>query len=406
MRLSIVPSPTAYTEDVYFTFFLDKYFNFGNWNDDLQSNKAWLNRSFQQPSTNPLSSLAIRCLVSAFFSNTHESPQLQRDAFKLYGKALFALHKSIEGEADFDLLSAVAVLGLYESCVYTTQAAWRNHVRALKRLVQSKGSDYFRTRPARSLLMWTRYTFILESIVTRTRCFLEDSEWAQILTSDDNESSWTLKLGDIVVVMGGICEGVKALREKNVDDVTAEASELLDRLSELLDDLHDWWVAWSSDPTRLPSRTFPTEQNHIEGPPPMPGMDTSTVLGFTNLEAASGWCRYHTHVILAMHWIQKLKALNIPSLSADIESRGLVRTGSLEIEAHAFAICEALYFYSLPQHCHLGSVYVTLPARVSWQALPPNSAYTHWIEEFMNSISHTGGFVIPKHALKEIVTDE
>ena len=117
--------PSAYNDDVYCGFFLDKYFSFGNWNEELEHNKGWIWFALQSPSENPVSSYACRSLVTAFFANVTRTETLRRDAFCSHRDALAALKLATEQEITFDVLSAIVLLALYEACFHTMQSAWQ-----------------------------------------------------------------------------------------------------------------------------------------------------------------------------------------------------------------------------------------------------------------------------------------
>lgn len=137
-------SPTAYNEDVYCVFFLDRYFSFGVWNEDLQNNKAWIWSALQCPSKFPVSNLALRSMLSAFCGNANHNKALQRTALELHGETLRALTLAMQDNtknASFDVLSAIVLLGIYESCHYTSHTAWLGHLSAAKRMFELKGPE-------------------------------------------------------------------------------------------------------------------------------------------------------------------------------------------------------------------------------------------------------------------------
>lgn len=399
-------SLSAYNDDVHCVFFLEKYFAFGNWNDDLQSNRDWFWRALQSPTAAPVSSVACRSLVTAFSANKHGSQVLKRTALDSHRMALKALRRAVgHQETTFDVISAVLLLAMYEACSMTMRASWYSHIGAIKRLIATQGPAFFSQRPARSLLMMARHNIIIECFMTKERCFLEDTEWADILKSDDRESSLTLRLGDLVVKLPGIIHEIGLLKPAEDQD---SAARLLDQLVQHLADLKTWWKEWSADPSRLPVRIAAPKDLEGPEPPPLPGNTDSTVLGFCNLEAAAGYCRYHAHVILAMKWINRL--LNIsgltlpthmvdPALATEAHGHHYARISDSTIEAHALAICEGLRFYSLPQYRSIGAVYLTLPARVAYEALPPESPHALWIKDLLEFLAGTSGFTIPRHIL-------
>lgn len=395
---AINKAPSAFTDDARCAFFLDKYFALGNWNEDHQYNKSWIWQSLQSPSKYPISHLACRSLILAFFTNTHHDPSLHHEVLRTYTESLQALKDALTGQVTWDLLSAVALLCLFEACFYTSLEAWMQHSAALRKIVQLQGPDYFRQRPQRSLLMLFRHHLINDSIITRKRSFLENPGWDHILVSEDNEASLTLKLGDLVLHMGGISEDIEALPSQNTQNLSTCYQSLLDRLIDMLDSLRAWWNEWSSDPGRLPVRTIALAQQGMRPAPPMPDSNESTMLRFVNLEAAAGFCRYHAHVLLALHWLDRLS--NVATELSLCKPRQTTYRSSNNSTAHALVICEALLFYCLPHYRYIGAVYIGLPARVAWQELEPDSEHALWIGELMDYLADTGGFTISKGILR------
>lgn len=411
---AMIVSPTAYSEDVYCIFFLDKYFSFGNWNSDLQQNRSWIFDALQQPSKYAVTNPACRSLVTAFYANTHRSDSLKAAALDIHTSALRSLRHSILDESvSFDTLGAVALLGIYEACVCTTGQSWQKHAKAMKTLFEKLGADHFRQGPRKSLLTLCRHQLINEAILFRSKCFLEEPEWHNILDSNDNESNLTIKLGDTVLFGPGILADITTL-EKSQWRTSEDAELLFSRLMQHLEDLNNWWVEWSSDESRLPARLASQGlADTLIDPPLMPKHLPSNILYFRNLEAAAGFCRYHAHVILALHWTNRLLAMNIPgtvsekSMPTFVQIREDGRQRCIPVSdfiPHVLAICEALPYYSLPQYRSQGATYIGLPARVAWQALPAGTPESLFIEELMDLMADQSGFAVTKYTLKDLET--
>lgn len=224
----------------------------------------------------------------------------------------------------------------------------------------------------------------------------------------------TIRLGDMVVHIPGVFERVKKLqRLPDPSQASEEARQVFSRLVRHLQDLKDWWVEWSSDPLRMPMRTplVVGEKPMMSAPPTSP---EGWPLTFCNLEASSGWCRYHTHVILTLVWMSRLLAMQIPDTiphelyeqSPDlIEKSGetfKLQVGRAKIQQHAEAICEALHFFTMPRYRHIGAPFMGLSVRVAWQALPRDSACALWIEEMLQFMSIHSGFVAPSRILHKL----
>ncbi|KAJ9658327.1 hypothetical protein H2198_003757 [Neophaeococcomyces mojaviensis] len=158
--------------------------------------------------------------------------------------------------------------------------------------------------------------------------------------------------------------------------------------------------------------------------PPTTWGEATSLLQFHNLEAAAGYCRYHAHFIQVIWWLNRLLSLQLSDCVAveeELNARGLIvrqsaigttngtyklRVEDVNILPHAYAICEALAVYSLPQYRHIGAIYMGMPARIAWQALPKDSPYALWIEDFMEAMAASSGFEVPRHVLREIQVKE
>ena len=150
MMAQILTSPSAWNEDVFCGLFLARYFSFGIWNADLQSNKQWIVDGLQNPTSHPLLNLSLRGLVTGFSGHFHRDPALQRSAFQMHCQALAKLAQSMDrtelADPGFDLLACVSVLLIHEFYCCTNHRGWIQHARGLKALVQMKGPSYFRQR--------------------------------------------------------------------------------------------------------------------------------------------------------------------------------------------------------------------------------------------------------------------
>lgn len=409
----VLPStPPGLTDDTYCIFFLDRYFCFDSWNDDLQNNKTWIWRALQSPSQYPITNAASRALTATFFAQVHNIKSLDQYAYHLHGVALKNLVSRIQdNQISFDVLAANALLILYEVCSHTSQKAWLKHTKATRSLYQKMGPQYFKHRPARSLLMMNRFAIIAASIFTRERCFLAEEKWHNILSSDDREASLSVKLGDMGVHFPEILERITVLeRLPDPSQSSSEGQNIFRMLIRHLEDMQDWWHQWSSDPRRLPTRaTFDTRDDPVMHAPP--NSPFGRPLLFCNLEAAGAWCRYHAHVVMALAWMRRLLDLQIPDmvntilcerrsgLSSTTRGKFNFQVCEEDIQSHAVAVCEGLHYYSVPRYRHIGATYMSMPARVAWQALPGRSPHKFWIEDLIQFMVMHSGFAAPSSIL-------
>lgn len=412
--------PSNYTDDAYCIFFIERYFCFASWNADLESNKIWFWNVLHSPSQYPISNAACRALATAFFARAQGLDGLAQHTRELHGLALKNLASQVQnGRMNFDILAANTLLLLYEVCSLTSRNAWIKHTKAMRSLYQGLGPEYFRYRPAKSILMMNRYAIINTAVVARERCFLGEGPWLNILSCENREGELKIKLGDITAQAPNVFEEIKGLEHlADRSHALSRAHELFGDLLRHLQELRTWWHQWSTDPRRLPMRSFMADSDEatLAAPPSSP---EGQPLAFSNLETAGGWMRYHSHIVIALRWMRKLLKLRIPGtvLGGRSEQHPILKVSTRdkidefqvsedEMQNHAVAICEGLHFFTSPRYRHTGAIFMGLSVRAAYQTLPRGSPCSLWIEKLTQFMASHSGFEAPIHMLTGIEVND
>ena len=406
VREDVVVSPSVYTDEVYCTFFLDKYFSFGCYSGVIQGNKTWIFDVLQAPSNNPVANLSLRCLIRGFFGRVHRDQTLQVDASRLYSESLIALRDLIGGQLNsedgFDLLAATTLLLQYECLANTTLGGFIKHARGLQIVIESRGPEYFRRNTkARSLFAWSRHHVHVEALRSCERSFLERDEWKAVLAGDDaagDTNLWARTLSETAMSISGLFEDVKKLSKESEVPILSLA-EIEDAFKRQIESLQEWWEEFCADTVRVPVAT--------QQMPPEVDVTTmtDTFLRFSDLSMANTFCRYHAYQILMTAWLRRLGRLG-SSVTDPEQSEGRVTfdtpagspeeigtvTHAQQIRPHALAICDALPYFALPQYRHIGGLFCSFPARVAWKALPRGSEEAEWVKDSLERMSDTSGF--------------
>lgn len=229
----------------------------------------------------------------------------------------------------------------------------------------------------------------------------------EVLKDRDEEYNMNLQLGDIAVFLPGMMQDSQALFQTK-DAI--EAQRIFDYMVRFLQDMMDWWSRWNSDPAKLPIRITHSQcgPDEMRPPPSMPGEAASTSLHFRDLDVAAGYALYHAYILMALRWIDRLLALDIPGFVPDISSfpLDLCPTGPFTycvaepiMTNYALALVEAMYYYTLPHYRTIGAVYMLVPAKAAWIVLPQDSPHSIWLEQLMDFMAEKSGFHMPRFAL-------
>ncbi|KAK5135796.1 hypothetical protein LTR08_004623 [Meristemomyces frigidus] len=111
---------------------------------------------------------------------------------QLYGVALHALQDALGNEStamEADVLCATQLLGLHELLDPSRDMAWGQHLRGSVQLYKHRCPSRFTTEFEKALLAAHVGAIVFETVVSGTRCYLEEPEWMELYTSLAQESN-------------------------------------------------------------------------------------------------------------------------------------------------------------------------------------------------------------------------
>ncbi|KAL8828688.1 MAG: hypothetical protein Q9170_006491 [Blastenia crenularia] len=142
---------------------------------------AWLRWGLNDKPGEPgLPQLFTRDLAQAYFGQHHHLPEVTLNAQVSYGRHLLSLKKelSLPGSIDDpDLFLGIMTAVMYEFVAMTSPDAWRTHVYALARILESRGPQAYQYMPDKAGFGWARALVIGVATQRRKRTFLEEPRW-------------------------------------------------------------------------------------------------------------------------------------------------------------------------------------------------------------------------------------
>lgn len=162
----------AFGEELYYNFFFSKIFASSGPRDDWEANRDWMEISLADQKKHPASALALRCLATSFFGRVHCHDAIEKDAMKLYGRALTSLSQNLtapNASIDFDTLAATSVLNMHEMVVFTNKSGWIQHCNGAEQLMEILGPGAFTEDKA--VFAMNRFFLIHGALTARRRTF-------------------------------------------------------------------------------------------------------------------------------------------------------------------------------------------------------------------------------------------
>lgn len=104
----------------------------------------------------------------------------------MYSKALRYLSRAVSDRSNAvssETLSAIVLLGIYETFSSTQKDSWMRHIDGGRQLVQLRGPSAFRRGFDRAMFMSFRTFLVAEAFIKGVPCFLDDPEWRVLLTT-------------------------------------------------------------------------------------------------------------------------------------------------------------------------------------------------------------------------------
>jgi hypothetical protein len=353
-----------------------------------------------KPEEHPTAALALKCLAASFFGRRHRQDSIMNDGAKSYGQALPALRQTLQDPIQawsFDALAATTAMGHYEYIVFTTRQGWIQHAQGVSSLIEMRGPERFQELPEKAILETNKLILIAQSLTARKRSFLEKDEWQNIRRADHSGKGYSTSLNNIFARLPGIVETVEGFASRNMDVEQATYSLEITRikLSNLIQELDDWYTRFTHDLGHVPLEVAAEQENGISSD--AEGPIFGTILEFSCLEVANAFTNHHAIKIAALEWNHKLTDLSW--------QRGTDHEGMLEIPAAselAMEICCSVEYHLQPAHVHTGAFYMLMPARIAYYAIPKWSREARWLAIVLRDAADTSGFELARNVLDNI----
>ncbi len=387
---------SGHSEDVYFSYLLERFVATGNRYQDYYGNNRWILACLSKQDDHPAASLALKCLATTFFGRQHHQASLVADASHLYSQALRSLCQALQDPhkaRTFDTLAATTALNFYEYIVFTGSQGWIQHAQGMARLMEMRGPQAFKTFPDRAILYMNKTILVAQALAARKRTFLEDEEWDTGYTSNDP----ALILGNLFARLPGIAETIEFFGSCASDfgPVPSLWKKTRAKIAGLRNDLNKWYDTFVVDrghiPKEVPSETVLGTTYDQEGPL------FDTIFEFDNLREANEVTMYNTIMIATLEWQHRLTCLSW--------QRGVDHEGMLDIPTASefgLSICRSVEYHLLPKHMQAGAFYILMPARFAYLTLPKQSREARWLEKVLKKIADTSSFELARNVLNNV----
>ena len=407
-------------EDACRNFFLERYFASSRREGHHQANKEWMIDFFAHKEAHSASVLALRSLSRSYFARIHQTERLQQQAMQLYSQALTALASDLRDPSralDFDTLAATSLLEIYECVNFTSRAGWIQHCQGAAQLLLLRGPQRLQDARERAVFAMIRHFLVLEAMQSKSRTFLEEQAWIDVLTPAGVDIPLGVQLTSIFTRVPGLVERTVTLESGSYAHIIG-ANEQIESLRQdfysVLTDLRQWHCRWQENPSRLPKECEALDSSVL-----FPGEVRPFIkdLQYERLELAASTIFWHVYMIFTLRWLNKVESFlaisesprNIatatpksnsqPDPSAYPQDRQLPLKHDLH--PHAWEICRSVPYFLSSRHVYQGSHYITPAARTALRTFPPDSPVAKWMLEVLHLIARQNGFELARGFLAD-----
>ena len=398
-------------EDVCRNFFLDRYWASSRPEGYHLANKEWMMDFYAHKNPDSSSLLALRSLSRSYFARIHQTERLQRQAMQLYSQALTALVSDLKDPSralDFDTLAATALLEVYECVNFTSQAGWVQHCQGAGRLLQVRGPQRFHEPHEQAVFAWIRHFLVLEALQSKSRTFLEEQAWLNILSPVGVDIPWGVQLTSIFTRVPGLIEQVLAL-DSGSDVELIGADEKIELIRQDLDTVLQEFRRWHSDWQQVPRR-LPIESQNPDSPRLFPSevRPFAKDLNYNGLEFGTSTMYWNVYMIVTLRWMNKVESISSklellmasPTLDASNEIPYYQeQQRQYDLQPYAWVICRSIPYFLTSKHVYQGSHYITPPAHAALGTFPPESPIAKWLKKVLHLIARQNGFALAKGLL-------
>lgn len=112
----------------------------------------------------------------------HKQPEYMARALKHYGVVLREMNKELlkHSQPSTGLLKSAITLEIFQLLAFGSQTGWMKYAGGVGKLMQLLGPERFQKKEDRYLLEVNRVVIMMNSILSRQRCFLGEEKWRTI----------------------------------------------------------------------------------------------------------------------------------------------------------------------------------------------------------------------------------
>ncbi|KAL6243690.1 hypothetical protein RBB50_009123 [Rhinocladiella similis] len=394
LRSNQAPAPlaqelslVAFRDDIQFSYLFDNFV----WSS---YGSPWL----QMAAAGRLDSLSLeacRAFSLSIFGKHHHQPDIEVSGAMHYDKTVRALSSRLSrvgSPGSEGLAIPITILLMHSSTTPDPQAS-AFHIQGLLKLVQICGPARFAVDPLRSAFESCRATLITIGLITKSRSFLEHSDWIDqpwSICGEENKSNQN-RLVDILAYVPGFLEDQARLEQWPTDEVRLD---LIQRIEYQLAKLYNWrwhWeeinpnACWEVDPEIIPSHQF------LQNPRPI-----RKTLIFSTFSRAIDISLYNAVLLCLLGLLWSLKPVDEeePSSPVELSQTPLTLPGNVDsLIEPAVEICRAFEFQLLNVKSSKDSALFWLfPLGLASKVLEDKMEYLAWIKNMLDSSQITRGY--------------
>lgn len=192
-----------------FSYFLTSAYPALTQSNDFQPQTCWLHYVDKRMGNDPTLDWAVRSATCSYIGRTSNDPRIMNSSRYMYSKALRYLARSVSDKSNAvssETLSAIVLLGIYETFSSTQKDSWMRHIDGGRQLVQLRGPSAFQRGFDRAMFMSFRTFLVAEAFIKGVPCFLDDPEWRVLLTTIRTQETTLQETDDPVIIYKRISE--------------------------------------------------------------------------------------------------------------------------------------------------------------------------------------------------------
>ncbi|CRG91542.1 DNA-directed RNA polymerase I subunit A43 [Talaromyces islandicus] len=356
-----------------------------------------------------LPGITLQALALSFHGRINRSDASIRQAVELYGLAIRNVRTDLltgsTGLSTPWLISSIIHMVMYEWVQSTNVVAWKYHVQALARIIESSGPHAFKQGNDMRLFLRARSVIMVLALEDRKRTFLADDPWQSIPWSDAPDTkSYINRFIDINLCMPSIMEDLDHLQmienpeeqRRMCDEIRKTITSLSKRL---LDTRFDWEIlnpnaAREVVPSKIPDKPYsPVDENG--------NLLFDSLIYYRNLQLCFEMSIYFSIVFFLRNFNQAIgeeeeDILDTPPLGIPRRSNPALKLPHelRSLRDSAVEVCRSVEYFLQSNHGISGAYFLMFPLRIAQFAFEEEEDYAIvvWIRKVMRYIGDEYGF--------------